>query len=156
MGMRNLLPRSLVGLFVLLASVSALAPAARGDEFPTKPLTLIVPVGAGGSHDLTARAVTSVATTYLGQPIIVQLKPGGGGAIGSEMVAKARPRRLHPAVRRPGVEHHLSRRRRPFQGTGRSDSRLPDQLRADDHRRPSRSAVQESQGNGGIRQGQSR
>ena len=60
-------------------------------EFPSKPVTLIVPVGAGGSHDVTARAVTSVAATYLGQPVIVQLKPGGGGAIGSEIVSKAAP-----------------------------------------------------------------
>jgi tripartite-type tricarboxylate transporter receptor subunit TctC len=60
-------------------------------DFPSKPVTLIIPVGAGGSHDVTARAVTSVAATYLGQPVIVQLKPGGGGAIGSEIVAKAAP-----------------------------------------------------------------
>jgi tripartite-type tricarboxylate transporter receptor subunit TctC len=60
-------------------------------EFPTKPVTLIIPLGAGGSHDLTARAVTSVATDYLGQPIIIQLKPGGGGAIGSDLVARAAP-----------------------------------------------------------------
>ena len=88
---RNLYAKILVSLCVVLASVCTMVPAARGDEFPTKPVTLIVPVGAGGSHDLTARAVTSVAATYLGQPIIVQLKPGGGGAIGSEMVAKAAP-----------------------------------------------------------------
>jgi tripartite-type tricarboxylate transporter receptor subunit TctC len=91
MNKRNFLTKILVGLFVVVCAAGALAPAARADEFPTKPVTLIVPVGAGGSHDLTARAVTSVATTYLGQPIIVQLKPGGGGAIGSEMVAKAAP-----------------------------------------------------------------
>jgi len=93
MSKRNLLTltKILVNLFVVVCSVGALAPAARGDEFPTKPVTLIVPVGAGGSHDLTARAVTSVATTYLGQPVIVQLKPGGGGAIGSEIVAKSAP-----------------------------------------------------------------
>ncbi|MCL5808601.1 MAG: tripartite tricarboxylate transporter substrate-binding protein, partial [Deltaproteobacteria bacterium] len=80
-----------VGLFVLLCAAGAPLPAAGADEFPTKPVTLVIPVGAGGSHDLTARAVTSVANNYLGQPIIVQLKPGGGGAIGSEQVAKAAP-----------------------------------------------------------------
>jgi tripartite-type tricarboxylate transporter receptor subunit TctC len=52
---------------------------------------MVIPVGAGGSHDLTARAVISVAVDYLGQPIHIQLKPGGGGAIGSEIVAKAAP-----------------------------------------------------------------
>ena len=60
-------------------------------DYPTKPVILVIPMGAGGSHDLTARAVTSVAADYLGQPIIIQLKPGGGGAIGTEFVAKAPP-----------------------------------------------------------------
>jgi tripartite-type tricarboxylate transporter receptor subunit TctC len=76
---------------VCLDGLSAQTVKAAEKEFPTKPITLIIPVGAGGSHDLTARAVTSVAANYLGQPIIVQLKPGGGGAIGSEIVAKASP-----------------------------------------------------------------
>jgi len=67
------------------------APFVSAQDFPTKPIVLIIPVGAGGSHDLTARAVTSVAADYLGQPIVIQLKPGGGGAIGSELVAKAAP-----------------------------------------------------------------
>jgi tripartite-type tricarboxylate transporter receptor subunit TctC len=80
----------------MLASLSMLAFAlgwngVQAQDFPTKPVTLIIPSGAGGSHDLTARAVTSVANEYLGQPIIIQLKPGGGGAIGSDQVAKANP-----------------------------------------------------------------
>jgi tripartite-type tricarboxylate transporter receptor subunit TctC len=60
-------------------------------DYPTKPITLIIPAGPGGSHDLTARAFTSVASQYLGQPMIVELKPGGGGAIGSALVAGAEP-----------------------------------------------------------------
>lgn len=75
----------LVMLFVFCSSM------VWAQDYPTKPVTLVIPVGAGGSHDLTARAVTSVAVDYLGQPIIIQLKPGGGGAIGSELVAKAPP-----------------------------------------------------------------
>jgi tripartite-type tricarboxylate transporter receptor subunit TctC len=54
-------------------------------------VTLVLPVGAGGSHDLTARALASVAPQYLGQPLLITLKPGGGGAIGSDFVAKAKP-----------------------------------------------------------------
>jgi len=61
------------------------------DNFPSKPITLIVPAGAGGSHDLTARAVTTAAAKYLGQPMLVELKPGGGGAIGTEVVFQAAP-----------------------------------------------------------------
>ena len=60
-------------------------------SFPTKPVTLVIPFGAGGSHDLTARAITSAAADYLGQPMLVQLKPGGGGGIASDFVSKAAP-----------------------------------------------------------------
>ena len=60
-------------------------------EYPTKPITLIIPFGPGGGHDLLFRAVTSVAADYLGQPIIIKLMPGGGGAIGADAGAKAPP-----------------------------------------------------------------
>jgi len=60
-------------------------------DFPTKPITLIIPSGAGGSHDLTSRAFTTVANQYLGQPMIVELHPGGGGTVGSTVVANAEP-----------------------------------------------------------------
>lgn len=73
-------------LFVVLFSYSALA-----DEYPNKPVTLVVPSGAGSGSDLIMRAATSVAADYLGQPIVIKLMPGGGGAIGSDFVAKAKP-----------------------------------------------------------------
>ena len=76
---------------VVLAGFAWASLAAAAEEFPSKPVTLVLPVAAGGSHDLTARAVASVAHQYLGQPLIIQLKPGGGGAIGSDFVAKAKP-----------------------------------------------------------------
>lgn len=76
---------------VILGILAWVGPAAAAEDFPTKPVTLIIPVGAGGSHDLTARALASVAPQYLGQPLIIELKPGGGGAIGSDLVAKAKP-----------------------------------------------------------------
>lgn len=61
----------------------------QAQDFPTKPVTLVVPKSAGGGHDLTARALSSVAKNYLGQPLVVQLKPGGGGAIGADYVANS-------------------------------------------------------------------
>jgi tripartite-type tricarboxylate transporter receptor subunit TctC len=60
-------------------------------DYPTKPVTVIIPFGPGGGHDLLFRAVTSVATDYLGQPIIIKLMPGGGGAIAADFAAKAAP-----------------------------------------------------------------
>jgi len=66
-------------------------PPAFADDYPEKPITLIIPLGAGGSHDLNARVFTSVIPTYLGQPIVVKLMPGAGGQIGTAAAAKADP-----------------------------------------------------------------
>jgi len=74
------------GLFSLLCSQPLPA-----KEYPAKPVTLVVPSGPGSATDILMRAVTSVAADYLGQPIIVKLVPGGGGAIGCELAAKASP-----------------------------------------------------------------
>src|SRR5438270_12033201 len=78
---------------VLFASLVILisGAVAAAQEFPTKPIELVIPYAAGGSHDLTARALASVAHQYLGQPMLVMLKPGGGGAVGSQAVIRAKP-----------------------------------------------------------------
>jgi len=78
---------------VLLASLVVLISGAvtTAQEFPTKPIELVIPYAAGGSHDLTARTLASVAHQYLGQPMLVMLKPGGGGAVGSQHVIRAKP-----------------------------------------------------------------
>jgi tripartite-type tricarboxylate transporter receptor subunit TctC len=81
-------PLLLVVTLILFTWTDLAAPA---EDFPSKPVTLVIPVGAGGSHDLTARALASVAPQYLGQPLIIELKPGGGGAIGEDLVAKSKP-----------------------------------------------------------------
>jgi tripartite-type tricarboxylate transporter receptor subunit TctC len=77
----------LLALPLILISVAI----AAGQEFPTKPIELAVPYAAGGSHDLTARALASVAHQYLSQPLLVVLKPGGGGAPGSQYAIRAKP-----------------------------------------------------------------
>jgi tripartite-type tricarboxylate transporter receptor subunit TctC len=86
------------GLFfhacLLLAAVFFLFFGAQGlqaQDFPTKPINLYIPFGAGGSSDLTARVMTNIQENYFGQPLVVHLKPGGGGAIASEFVAQAKP-----------------------------------------------------------------
>jgi tripartite-type tricarboxylate transporter receptor subunit TctC len=78
-------------LFALAAFFFGWSLAVHAQEFPTKPISLIIPFGPGGTSDLTARAFVGAAPEYLGQPIIIQLKPGGGGAIASDIVAKAAP-----------------------------------------------------------------
>lgn len=76
---------------MVLALAFLFAAAVFAQEFPTKPITLVIPFGPGGASDLTARAFVGAAHDALGQPIIIQLKPGGGGAIASDYVAKAAP-----------------------------------------------------------------
>ena len=80
---------SLLSVSLILCLLSPHLIEAQG--FPTKPVTLIAPYGPGGTFDLTGRALVSVAMDYLGQPLLFQLKPGGGGVIGSDMVASAAP-----------------------------------------------------------------
>ena len=80
-------------LSILVTAISAVSfvTAVSAQEFPTKPVELVLPFGPGGSHDLTARAVASVAQPHLGQPLLVVLRPGGGGAVGSQAVIRAKP-----------------------------------------------------------------
>jgi len=60
-------------------------------KYPSKPIEHIVGTGAGGSTDLAARVLSSVIPKYLGQPLVVVNKKGGGGAIGIDYVRKAKP-----------------------------------------------------------------
>ncbi|TDF66721.1 tripartite tricarboxylate transporter substrate binding protein [Cupriavidus sp. L7L] len=83
-------------LKTLLGGVAALAmclaaPAGASEAWPQKPITLIVPWAAGGSTDILARVLSEHLTRSLGQPVIVDNKPGASGNIGSAMVARARP-----------------------------------------------------------------
>lgn len=87
--MRSFVRSALV--LVTLAGLLGPGIAVRAQEFPTKPIELVLPYGPGGSHDLTARALVGVAQPYLGQPLVVVLKPGGGGAVGSQHVLRAKP-----------------------------------------------------------------
>jgi len=61
-------------------------------DFPTKPVTLIVPWAPGGSTDVCLRVLAETTSKYLGQPVVVDNKPGGGGTVGpGTMAAAAKP-----------------------------------------------------------------
>ncbi len=87
---KQLLKTGLVSVTVLLVSLPG-SQVVLAKDYPTKPIVLVVPSGPGSATDILMRAVTSVAVDYLGQPIIVKLIPGGGGAIGCDSAAKAPP-----------------------------------------------------------------
>src|SRR5712671_6697388 len=69
----------------------ALSWVAYAQSFPTKPIRIIIPFVAGGSSDIVGRAIGSKFQELLGQPAIVENKPGANGAIAAEFVAKAEP-----------------------------------------------------------------
>ena len=73
-------------LGVLSAAASG---AAWAQEWPTKAVRIVVPFGAGGIADLTARAVGEALSSRIGQPVIIDNKPGAGGVSGGEVVAHA-------------------------------------------------------------------
>jgi tripartite-type tricarboxylate transporter receptor subunit TctC len=77
---------------LLAAGVGAWAAVARGQTaFPSRPLRIVVPFGAGGIADLTARAVGQKLAEQLGQPVVIDNKPGAGGVLAGELVARAEP-----------------------------------------------------------------
>ncbi|HOB67119.1 tripartite tricarboxylate transporter substrate binding protein [Ottowia sp.] len=67
------------------------AVAAHAADWPAKPIKFVVPFGPGGANDLVARAVAEAAAKQLGQPIIIDNKPGAGSVLGSDIVAKSAP-----------------------------------------------------------------
>jgi tripartite-type tricarboxylate transporter receptor subunit TctC len=81
------------GLAAFLAAASALAvsPAALAQSYPTKPIRVIVNSAAGGLTDIIARLVATRMSQSMGQPMIVENRPGAGGLAGAESVAKAEP-----------------------------------------------------------------
>jgi tripartite-type tricarboxylate transporter receptor subunit TctC len=76
-------------LVLLLATL--LATPVHAQEYPNRPLRFIVPFPPGGSSDLIARAIAPRMAERMGQPVLVENRPGAGGMIGVEMVAKAPP-----------------------------------------------------------------
>ena len=73
----------------MMAVVPTLALAA--DAWPNKPITYVVPFAPGGNTDTLARIIGPKVSAALGQPVVVENKPGAGGNIGSDFVAKAKP-----------------------------------------------------------------
>ena len=84
--------RRLASLTLGLAALGSLVPlAAHAQQFPAKPIRIVVPFGAGGIADLTARIVAKKLAENLRQGVIIENKPGAGGVVAGDMVAKAIP-----------------------------------------------------------------
>ncbi|HQQ71399.1 MAG TPA: tripartite tricarboxylate transporter substrate binding protein [Alicycliphilus sp.] len=82
--------RALLG--TLAAAVAGLSlPSAWAQAWPSRPVSIVVPFPAGGTTDVLARALGQELSKTLGQPVIVENKPGAGATLGADYVAKAKP-----------------------------------------------------------------
>jgi tripartite-type tricarboxylate transporter receptor subunit TctC len=75
----------------LLAATTVLAQACRAQEYPTRPVRIIVPFGAGGPADVAARLIGNSLQASMGQPFVVENHTGAGGVIGTVEVVKSAP-----------------------------------------------------------------
>ncbi len=77
-------------LAALLAALLAAAPG-RADDYPNRPIRIVVPFPPGGLNDNVARVIQPLLQQKLGQPVVVENKPGASGIIGTDFVAKSAP-----------------------------------------------------------------
>src|SRR5262245_7365744 len=78
-------------LLSVLAAFGASVVAASGSAFPTQAIKFIVPLAAGSPPDVMARLIAPALSARLGQPVIVENRPGGGGTLGTREVVRASP-----------------------------------------------------------------
>jgi len=83
--------RQFLQLAVGAAALPAVSRVARAQAYPTRPVRLVAPFAAGGGTDITARLIGQWLSERLGQPFIIENRPGGASNIGTEAVATARP-----------------------------------------------------------------
>ena len=83
--------KMLIGLLVTVTGLFAYGFLTFAQEYPTKPITFVIPYPPGGSTDLTGRALANAARKYLSQPIICENKSGGGGTVGPSLVVAKPP-----------------------------------------------------------------
>lgn len=79
-------PRFMAGV-----CIAAFAATAWAQAFPQRPVTLVVPFASGGATDVVARLLASEVSQHIGQPVVVENKPGAAGAVGAHFVAKSPP-----------------------------------------------------------------
>ena len=79
-----------LALGALVAVILCAAPA-LAQSYPSRPIRLVVPFGAGGGTDNLARIIEPLVSKALGQPLVIENRPGGGSTIGMDQAAKAAP-----------------------------------------------------------------
>lgn len=83
--------RQLVGMLAMSIACAAVGNLAVAQEYPERPIRLVVGFPPGGINDIVARIVGQKVTESIGQPVVVENRAGAGGTIGADMVTKAKP-----------------------------------------------------------------
>jgi len=83
--------RTLLATLAAIAATALLGTGAACADWPDHPIKWVVPFGPGGANDLIARAAADAVSKRLGQPVVIDNKPGAGAIIGADFVAKAKP-----------------------------------------------------------------
>src|SRR5882757_5579549 len=79
------------GLALACLSWMSIAPPASAADYPERPIRVVVPYAGAGTMDIAARIIFERVSQTIGQPVLIDNRPGAGGTIGTEQVAKAAP-----------------------------------------------------------------
>src|SRR5690349_8301795 len=90
MSTRSYAMRSLIHILSVALTLAFVVPASA-QMYPSKPIRLVVPYGAGGPSDILARIIADEMGKSLGQPLVVDNKPGAGSMVGTEIVVRSAP-----------------------------------------------------------------
>src|SRR5438034_9223260 len=80
-----------IALALAAARLATSRPGARAQDYPSRPVKVIVPFGAGGPADVTARQIGNILQESFGQPFVIENRTGAGGVIGTQEVVKSPP-----------------------------------------------------------------